>query len=132
MTDACDYSNTLDNDTWSRDMGWDTRSSLRIAKNVPENAYLENGSLVLRSLRQQAPGYTEGIPKILYPNTTFFDFTSAAVTTNGKRAFGGGGKTTRVCIRAQLPGGGVMRKYSTVACDCCVLSERLLVFTGRG
>lgn len=96
----------LDNMTWTNDMGWDTLSSLRTAKNMPDNVWVENGALVIRSQRQHAGPYIEGIPKILYPNTTSFKFTSAAVTTNGKRAFGGKGRTTRVCVRAQLPGGG--------------------------
>lgn len=97
--------NELDNLTWSNEMGWDTRSSLRIAKNLQENVWVEDGMLVIRSQREHASAYTEGIPLKLYGDTTF-NYTSAAVTTNGKRAFGGGGKTTRVCVRAQLPGGG--------------------------
>ena len=96
---------TLDNSTWGNEMGWDTRSSLRTAKNLPENVFVADGALVIRSMREKAPAYVEGIPYKLYGNTTF-NYTSAAVTTYGKRAFGGGGKTTRVCVRAQLPGGG--------------------------
>ena len=96
---------TLDSASWGTDMGWDTRSSLRDAKNVAANAFLDGGALVLRSRREQAPPYTEGIPLQLYGNTSF-NYTSAAVTTNGKRAFGGNGTTTRVCVRAKLPGGG--------------------------
>ena len=60
---------------------------------------------MIRSQRQFAPAYTLGIPRQLYGGTTF-NFTSAAVTTAGKRVFGGGDTTTRVCVRAQLPGGG--------------------------
>ena len=95
----------LDNSTWGNDMGWDTKSSLRTAKNLRENVWVADGALVIRSQREHAPAYTEGIPLKLYGNTTF-NYTSAAVTTRGRRAFGGGGKTTRVCVRAQLPGGG--------------------------
>jgi licheninase len=95
----------LDNATWTNDMGWDTLSALRDAKNTAENVWIENGTLVIRSQRQHTGPYTEGIPAKLYPNTTF-NYTSAAVTTKGLRTFGGHGKTTRVCVRAQLPGGG--------------------------
>ena len=96
--------NTLDNSTWGTDMGWDTLSSLRKAKQSSDNVYVQGGALVLRSQRQSAPAYTSGIPLKLYGNTTF-NFTSGAVTSNGRRAFGGRGQTTRVCVRAQLPGG---------------------------
>lgn len=61
---------------------------------------------MLLSQREHAPPYADGIPAKLYPNSSGFNYTSAAVTTNGKRAFGGNGSTTRVCVRAQLPGGG--------------------------
>ena len=96
----------LDNSTWGLDMGWDTLSSLRTAKQLPENVYLEDGALVLRSMREQAPPYTSGIPVLQYGNRTTFNYTSGAVTTLGRRAFGGKGTTTRVCVRAKLPGGG--------------------------
>ena len=96
---------TLDNSTWGTDMGWDTLSSLRSAKQSPDNVFLEDGALVLRSRRQRAPAYTSGIPLRLYGNASF-DYTSGAVTSNGRRTFGGAGQSTRVCVRAQLPGGG--------------------------
>ena len=43
--------NELDNLTWSNEMGWDTRSSLRIAKNLQDNVWVEDGMLVIRSQR---------------------------------------------------------------------------------
>ena len=76
----------LDNSSWSVDFkGNDSR--VRDSLGTRDNVYLEDGALVLRTQRQKAGGY---------------DYTSGAVQTQGKRSWRG---HTRVCIKAQLPGG---------------------------
>jgi hypothetical protein len=90
---------TLDRATWGSDMGWDTRSSLRDAKGAAGNIRVANGTLILRSLRQRAGPYTGGgVPQREYPNSSGFNYTSAAITTRGRRSFGGGGRCVLGCV----------------------------------
>lgn len=77
----------LDNSSWTTDFrGNDSR--VRDSQGTADNVYIENGDLVLRTLRQADGGY---------------DFTSGAVQTQGKRSWRG---LTRACVRALLPGAG--------------------------
>jgi beta-glucanase (GH16 family) len=77
----------LDNATWSRDVGHHA-STTRESVGTVDNAYVENGSLVLRSQRQAKGRY---------------NFTTGAVRSRGKKFWRG---PRRVCVRAQLPGSG--------------------------
>ena len=92
----------LDATKWSKYVGNDgselhhvaggSRSQFREAWGVAGNAYLANGSLVLRSDRQ----------RIAAPDGRVFNFSSGAVTTRGHAAWTHG----RICVRARLPGTG--------------------------
>ena len=76
----------LDNTSWTIDLaGGDSR--VRDSMGTVDNVYLERGSLILRSQRQQLGGY---------------NYTSGAVPTQRKHSWRG---TTRACVRAMLPGG---------------------------
>jgi beta-glucanase (GH16 family) len=78
---------SLDTTSWDIDLNAGD-SRVRDSQGTTDNVYIENGDLVLRSQKQQQGKY---------------NFTSGAVQTQGKKSWEG---LTRVCIRAQLPGGG--------------------------
>jgi beta-glucanase (GH16 family) len=63
-----------------------TNSQFREAYGTPENVYIDNDKLVLRSQREQKDG---------------FNFTSGAITSKNKILVG---SPSRVCIAAKLPG----------------------------
>ena len=63
---------------------------MREAWGLASNAYVANGSLVLRSERA----------RVLAPDGTVYNFTSGAVTTKAAWSHG------RICVRAKLPGTG--------------------------
>jgi hypothetical protein len=65
--------------------------SCRSAACTADNAYLENGTLVLRSQRQEAQG---------------LNFTTGAVNTRHKSTWTASPGAFRLCVSAKLPGGG--------------------------
>ena len=77
----------LDNTSWTMDLGGGD-SRVRDSMGTAANVYLENGTLVLRSQVENVGGYNHS---------------SGGVQTRGKKSWSG---PTRVCVRAQLPGGG--------------------------
>ena len=78
---------SLDNTSWTMDLGGGD-SRVRDSMGTAANVYLENGTLVLRSQVENVGGYNHS---------------SGGVQTRGKKSWSG---PTRVCVRAQLPGGG--------------------------
>jgi beta-glucanase (GH16 family) len=65
--------------------------SCRSAMCTADNAYLENGTLVLRSQRQEAQG---------------LNYTTGAVNTRHKSTWTASPGAFRLCVSAKLPGGG--------------------------
>ena len=79
---------------WTKDVKKGNDSLVRNSWGLAENVWVENSELVIRSERY-ANGTIEG-----------YAYTSGAVTSQGKKSFGGKGNVTRVCVCAQLPSGG--------------------------
>ena len=82
--------NTLDSTIWTKDVRGPGDSRTRDAAAVAQNAYVENGTLVIKS---------DGV----WDGARWQNYTSGAVSSQHKLSFRG---KTRVCIKAKLPGGG--------------------------
>ncbi|MDC3321615.1 glycoside hydrolase family 16 protein [bacterium] len=85
---------TFRDDVWTKDVNVGNDSLVRDSYALASNVWVEDSELVIRSDR--------------YENGTIqgYRYTSGAVTSNGKKSFGGDGKKVRVCVCAMLPGGG--------------------------
>lgn len=81
----------IDRSAWTFERGYCRNDELQNYTDNPKNAYIEDGKLVIKTIKEQSYAYNKG----------WMDFSSASLKTRGKKFFTYG----RFEIRARLPYG---------------------------